>query len=426
MQAPNFLTRWLVRAGLGRFHPRARRALGPGVEQLRHLSDLALNLPLEGMRLAAAATAAMGSDVIDLALGAPQVEAAKTTAARPAGERPGTISWHGLVDLREAISKHLQKDRDLVRHADDEILVTAGAAGALQTVLATFVNPGDRIVLFGPTSPLLYLMTQARGARIRWVPTQMESGKLHFRADILAQSLRGARMILFSNPANPQGGILSAEDLEQIAWWADRRDCLIYSDDSFASFAYDTKPLAMATLPKAFRRALHAGSMSKAFSQPALRVGWLSAERSLLRPCLAVQAVQFPQVPHVCQQAALTLLQSPSNLESLRGQLQSRRQYCCERLRGAGLMPGMPAGGFFLWVDISRSGLSGQAFAERLLQEKRVRVTPGLLFGPSGGSHIRLSFAVEDGRLREGLSRFLEFISSRGQRLPDRVARAAA
>jgi aspartate/methionine/tyrosine aminotransferase len=402
--------RWLAGAGLAPWHPRARRFCGPGAEQLRHCSDSVLGLPAEAMVAAAAALAPVGPDVIDLTLGAPSPDLSRLPAARPGAERFGWPSLRGLQELRQAIALHLQSNLGLTRDPEDEILVTLGATGALQAALAAFVNPGDRVVLFEPASPLFYLLASARGAQIRWVPTFLENGKLHFRAHLLAQALRGARMLLFSNPANPQGGIFSAEDLEQIAWWADRRDVLLFSDDSFAAFAYDHPLSAIASLPKAFRRALHAGGVSKTQGHPGLRVGWLSAERSLLRPCLALQAVQVPFVPALCQQAAVSLLhQNSEGLDKLRLQLASRRQYAFERLQSIGLAPDWPAGGFFLWTALGLPGWSGQVFADRLLEEKRVRVSPGSLFGPGGVGHIRLSFAVEDGRLREGLARFAEF-----------------
>ena len=188
--------------------------------------------------------------------------------------------------------------------------MTLGATGALQAALAAFVNSGDRVVLFEPASPLFHLLASARGARIRWVPTLLENGKLRFRADLLAQALRGARMLILSNPANPQGGIFSAEDLEHIAWWADRRDALVFSDDSFAAFAYDQQLTGIASLPKAFRRAVARRQRQQTYAWPAVgpcaAVGWLECGAGACFgpawPCRPVQAALF--VPALCQQAA--------------------------------------------------------------------------------------------------------------------------
>jgi aminotransferase len=85
------------------------------------------------------------------------------------------------------------------------------------------------------------------------------------------------------------------------------------------------------------------------------------------------------------------------------------RRYSFDRLRAGELNPAWPAGAFFLWLPVWELGVSGRTFAEGLLREKRVRVTPGDLFGPSGAGYIRLSYACEDGRLTEGLNRLADF-----------------
>jgi aspartate/methionine/tyrosine aminotransferase len=116
-------------------------------------------------------------------------------------------------------------------------------------------------------------------------------------------------------------------------------------------------------------------------------------------------------VPTLCQQVALTALrQGKEAFERIHAGFQSCRQYAFERMRACGLQPEWPAGGFFLWVPLRDLGLGGQVFARQLLWDKRVLVSPGSLFGPSGSGYVRLSYATEDGRLREGLSRLAEFV----------------
>src|SRR5207253_3016198 len=94
----------------------------------------------------------------------------------------------------------------------------------------------------------------------------------------------------------------------------------------------------------------------------------------------------------------------------VRAEFAARRRYAYERLWAMGLKPAWPAGAFFFWVPVQELGLTGQVFADRLLREKRALVTPGDFFGPSGAGHVRVSYAVEDGRLREGLGRLAEFV----------------
>jgi aspartate/methionine/tyrosine aminotransferase len=90
----------------------------------------------------------------------------------------------------------------------------------------------------------------------------------------------------------------------------------------------------------------------------------------------------------------------------------SKRQYTVDRLKKMGLDAAWPGGGFFCWVPVSPLGMNGRTFAERLLREQRVLVGPGMAFGPSGMDYVRVSFAVEDGRLREGLTRLERFVET--------------
>src|SRR5262249_18045126 len=142
------------------------------------------------------------------------------------------------------------------------------------------------------------------------------------------------------------------------------------------------------------------------------RVGWLAGHRYLIRPCAATAALSLPFVAGPTQQAALAALrQGEASFAPVRDAFAAKRQYAFERLRGLGFEPDWPAGGVFLWLPVAPLGLTGRAFAERLYAEKRVLVTPGELYGPGGEGHVRLSYAGDDGRLREGLGRLAEFVA---------------
>src|SRR5262249_44353460 len=145
----------------------------------------------------------------------------------------------------------------------DEVLITGGALGAVQTVFDAFVSRGDRVVLLDPTSPLHILAAKTHRARIRWLTTWMDDGRTRIRFDRLLPALRGARLLVLTSPCNPTGGILAAEDLEQIAWWAERHDVLLLNDESFERYHHDGELVSIGTLPRARERTLTVGSMSK-------------------------------------------------------------------------------------------------------------------------------------------------------------------
>src|SRR5262249_12355422 len=174
-----------------------------------------------------------------------------------------------------------------------------------------FVNPGDRVVLLDPTSPLFPLALRGRRARVRWLPCRVEDGRLRFRLDELERSLRRAPLLVLGPPRHPRGGLLLPRDLEQVAWWAERHDVLVYSDETFARFHYEGERASAGSLARARRRTLTAGSVSKGHGLGSLRVGWLAGHRHLVRPCLLTAVLRAPFVPTVCQQLALAALRQP-------------------------------------------------------------------------------------------------------------------
>jgi aminotransferase len=245
---------------------------------------------------------------------------------------------------------------------------------------------------------------------LRWVPTWNEDGRCRFLLEGLAKAMRGAMMLVLSNPSNPTGGVLGFEEWEQIAWLAERQDVLVYVDESFAKYEYGDA----ARLPsrEGFqKRLLTAGSVSQAFGMADSRVGWLTGPKELIDACRLASVLSGPYVPAACQATALKALRTPPELfQPTLEQFCKRRQYAIDRLRGMNLDVTTSAGGFTLWVNVECSGLNGRVFAEKLLREERVFVGPGDLYGPSGTNQIRISYAIDDGRLREALTRIGAFL----------------
>ena len=414
MAHPLFLTKLLIRTGLARYLPGIQRLTDGGTDFLPYYSNAVLAAPRAELKCAAVLTESPPPDTIDLSLGTPRFDAGPSALRLPA-ERRGLPPLAGLPELRGAVAERLLAEDQLAVSPADEVLITHGAAGALHTVLDAFVNAGDRVVLLDPCSPLFSLALRTHRARITWLGTWMEEGRLRFRLDELERALRRARLLILCAPNNPSGGAVAPEDLEQIAWWAERHDVLLYSDESFRRFRYEGDHVALGTLGPARRRTLTVGSMSKGHALASLRVGWVAGHRHLVRPvCWPLPCAAF--VAPVCQQLATAALRQPAApFEQVLGDLAARRRYAFERLgKGMGLRPAWPVAGFFLWVPVAQTGLSGRVIADKLLRDRRVQVTPGDLFGPSGLGCVRLSYATEEGRLREGLSRLADFLRDPG------------
>jgi aspartate/methionine/tyrosine aminotransferase len=405
------LARLLTRTGIARLLPGVQRRLEGGAEYLRFYSDRLLASPLAQLERIAAALEPDGPEVIDLASGAPRFDLLPSGSTRLPPDRRGWPPLAGLPELRGAVAAKLLAENRLAYSPAEEILVTAGALGAVGVVLDAFINRGDRVVLPDPVSPLYSLLVRARGAAVRWMSTRTEDGRLRLRFDHLARGLHGARLLVLCSPSNPTGGILHPEDLEHIAWWAERHDVLVLSDEVFDRYGYDREPVSIAILPRARPRTLTVGSVSKSHALASARVGWIATQRHLLRPCLATAALRGSFVPTLSQLIALAALRTSREMFApLQEQFAARRRYAFDRLRALGLEPVWPHGAFFLWVGVPAGWRRGHDFADTLLATRRVRVLPGELFGPSGKGFFRLSYVADEGRLEEGLNRIGELI----------------
>lgn len=401
-----FWKRLFVRTGLARFSSAADRLTGGGRKFLRYYSDRVLAAPVE--ELTDPATFPAGEpDVLNLNRAAPPTEA--FSGGRPPGYHFGTASTSGDAALRAAIAERCGRSVN----PDGEVCVTHGATAAFAATLDAFVNPGDRVVMFDPCSPLFALGAKSRRAKVRWVPTWTEDGRTRFVVDGLARILRGAMLLVIADPTNPTGGTLTADGYEQIAWLARRQDVLLYIDESFGRYRYDADRPAFATMPGMENRLLTAGSVTQGYGVGSARVGWVTGPKHLVNAVSLMANLSAPFVAPACQQAALKALTAAESLFAPTLELfQRKRDYAVERLRGMGFEPATPTGGYTCWVSVAGLGLTGRQFAEQLLREKRVLVGPGSAFGPSGMDFVRISFAEEDGRLREGLTRMAQFVAA--------------
>jgi len=405
-----FWNKVLVRSGAVRWIPKFKRLFRGGEQSFYYLSHRALALPIDDLIDPALFPDVQAPDAINLALGSPRCEL-PLGAPRGLHELRGPSPW-GQTDLRRLIAERSSTSGGLY-DPEEETLITHGATGAFGAVIDTFIDPGSPVILFDPTSPIFVLGLKHRRARLRWIKTWLEEGKTRFDLQAFASAMRGAKMLVLADPANPTGGVLASEDLEQIAWWAQKHDVLIYRDESFGQFRYDPTPTTnLGAMPHAATRLLTANGVSKTYGLSSARVGWLLGPKHLMRPTMLVASMNAPFVSPLGQQAALTALRTGEALATnLRDEMAGRRRYLFESLQGMGFKPAFPTGGYFFWVPVNHLGLSGREFARRLLLERSVLVNPGEPFGPCGQDHIRLSYATDEGRLREGVQRLTEFMT---------------
>ena len=310
----------------------------------------------------------------------------------------------GTDSLRKAIAAY--ETRRGMDCTMDNILVTVGATGALNTALTGLLNPGDEVIIPVPAFPLYESITVAAGA----VPVFLDLKKTDFQ--ITKEALEAVitpktKAIILNSPNNPTGCVLSWESLLQVAFFAGTRNFYIICDNVYAALSEEQPPDLSLAIDR-FPNVILCQSFSKPWAMTGWRLGWLAASTELIDKFTILQAAQIASVPTFLQKAAETaLLVDVAPMASV---YRKRRDYVCRRLDRMGLTYPKPEGAFYVFPDISRFGLSSEEFCIRLIEEGGLAAVPGSCFGGEG--HIRLSYCYSDEELKESLDRLEKFIRS--------------
>jgi aspartate aminotransferase len=322
----------------------------------------------------------------------------------------------GIAELKRAISERYRQDYG-VAYQENEIIASAGGKQALfNTALALF-NPGDEVITHAPHWPTLPEQVKLADAKPVLVRTNPEDGFAIRSGPILDAMTARTRGILLNSPCNPTGALISEADLAAIAQEAARRGLWVIIDLCYEKLIYDRTPHNLpAVLDRHCRElAVICGSASKAYAMTGWRCGWTLAPAAVVAAENAIQSHATSNISSITQKAvvaALTGSQEP--VAAMREEYRRRRDALHAWLTAdARLRCRKPAATFYLFVDVSDvlsvDGLrTSTDFAQALLDEARVAVTPGEAFDAPG--FVRISYATSMDTLREGSRRMLEFV----------------
>jgi aspartate/methionine/tyrosine aminotransferase len=356
----------------------------------------------------AALLEAEGHRIIQLNVGQPDFGAppAVVSAMRDALDS-GRTSYTpalGIWELRRAIAGHYARTHG-VELDPGRVIVTAGASAALLLLTAALVNPGDEVLVADPSYPCNRHFLSSFGAEVTLVPTTPAT---RYQLDAaLVQQHWGSRTrgLMVATPSNPTGTSLPHAELAAMCRHAEAHDGWRIVDEIYLGLQ-DGKPETVLT---ADADALVINSFSKYFGMTGWRLGWCVVPSGMV-PVLERLAQNYYICPSAPAQHAAVACFDPASLdicEQRRAGLADRRALVLQGLEAIGLdVPVVPDGAFYVYIDISATGLDAMAFCEQVLHEAHVALTPGYDFGRArAGEHVRLSYAAAEADLREALQR---------------------
>lgn len=380
-----------------------------------YLSQRVLSLKPSGIRRFFDIAATM-KDVISLGIGEPDFDTPPSVIeagiqALRSGQTHYT-SNAGILELRQALSAHLERLYGVTYDPAGEIIITVGGSEALYLAATALLDPGDEVIIPTPCFVSYQAQVHLAGGVPVEIPCRMED---NFDVDpraIEAAITPRTKAILIGFPNNPTGAVATRERLLEIARLAERHDLIVISDEIYDRLVYaGHQHVCFPSLPGMRERTLLLGGFSKDYAMTGWRIGYACGPQALMQGLLRVHQYTVMSAPTMSQIAALVALHDRDEaVQMMVEEYDRRRRLIVSELNRMGLPTFEPKGAFYAFPKISVTGLDDETFAQRLLHEEHVAVVPGSAFGAGGEGFVRCSYATAYEKIEEALRRIERFL----------------
>lgn len=392
----------------------------PKIVRMKLAARVSQVTPSLTLAIAAKAKAlkAEGIDVCSFSAGEPDfdtpahIKAAAVKALEEGKTKYGAAA--GEPKLREAIAHKLKIDNGL-DYKSENVIVTNGGKHSLYNLIVALIDPGDEVIIPAPYWLSYPEMVTLVGGVSVIVPTDATTGY-----KITPEQLRTAitpktKLFILNSPSNPTGMVYTPDEIKALAQVVVDADIFVVSDEIYEKILYDgAEHISIGSLGKEiFDRTLISNGFAKAYSMTGWRLGYLAGPVEIIKAASTIQGHSTSNVCTFAQYGAIAALQSSQDcVEEMRQAFAKRRQVMLDRLNAIpGLSTAKPDGAFYLFPDISKTGLKSLEFCDALLEEHQVAVIPGIAFGAD--DNIRLSYATDLATIEKGIDRLEKFVKSR-------------
>ncbi len=313
----------------------------------------------------------------------------------------------GILPLREAIARDAGSRRGIRIHPD-EVVVSPGGKPNLYFPTMALVEPGDEVVYPNPGFPTYEAMIGVAGGVPVPVPL-LESNDFSFDLDAFDRLVNGrTKLIILNSPSNPTGGVIPRADLEHIAEKAMQYDCWVMSDEIYARMAYDgLEVFSIASLGGMQDRTVIVDGFSKTYSMTGWRLGYGIMPKKLAECVGLLLTHSLGSTAHFTQFAGIEAVTGPQDMVGkMMAEYQVRRDAIVDGLNSIpGITCRRPQGAFYVFPNITGTGMKSGELANLILEKAGVALLPGSAFGEYGEGYLRLSYATSVPVIEEGLER---------------------
>ena len=334
----------------------------------------------------------------------------------------------GIPPLRKAFAEKMRKKNGIPIGSEEEVLVSNGGTHGLYAVFHALLEPGDEVIIPEPEWPPTMAMVKAAGGVPVQVPLREEIGWRWNIADVEKAITPRTRVLYLNSPNNPSGGVLTRQDIEQLAELARDRNLWVVSDEAYEDVVYKGEHVSIASLPGMYDRTIPVYTLSKSYAITGVRVGYFAIKDQALRDrALKIILYTTSNVSSIAQYGALGAMEgSQQCIEDFKTELKFRRDMFFKGLNETGMFSGNPPdGAFYAFVKINpewakSAGIAGDslswAVAEYLIKNARIGCVPGVDFGPGCEGYMRFCTC----RSREELTGALTSMKETLSRVPAR------
>lgn len=315
--------------------------------------------------------------------------------------------WRGLLELREAIALKLRSENGVGVDPATEVVVTSGAQEAVFMALQILTGPGDEILMPDPHYTGYDNGIALAGGKLIAVPTYERDNFEVRLAEIEKRITPRSKVLVLVTPNNPAGNVVSASTIEGIASLARQRDLVVISDELYEKYIYDdSRHLSIASLPGMRERTITINSLSKSYCMTGWRLGYIAGPEDFMALLGELKYTVSICTPTVSQWAGLAALRGPQGyIHEVVRVLDGRRRFLMSALDSMGFTYGYPQSGFVVFTNIRSTGLDSGEFCRKMLEEARVQMFPGNLYGTAGEGYVRISILAPTEQLKEAVDR---------------------
>ena len=385
------------------------------IDWQKRISPVVQAIPPSGIRRFFDIAAEM-EDVIFLGVGEPDfVTPWSIRESCVYGLEQGYTSYtanRGLWELREEICALQKRNFNIDYDPKTNVLVTVGVSEALDIAMRAILTPGDEILIPEPCYVSYKACASLAGAVAVAVPAKIENNFSITPADLEAHVTNKTKALLIGYPNNPTGAILTKEQLMDIAKFAQEHDLIVISDEIYGDLTYGgERHVCFAGLPGMKDRTILLNGFSKAYAMTGWRIGYAMSNPAIISAMTKIHQYTMLCAPITAQIAAVEALRHGEKyMKKMVSEYDKRRRLIYDGLTNAGLKCFEPKGAFYIFPDITSTGLTSEEFAEQLLMKEHVALVPGTAFGQCGEGYVRCSYATSVTKISEAIARIEHFV----------------